>query len=69
MRASHCFWPPRPWAVFNDFLSKKVYQQATRPGLRLITCAGTYSRATGYSGNIVAPVATASPAATWVAPW
>lgn len=37
----------------SDFPSQKVYRQATRPELRLITCAGTYSKATSYSANIV----------------
>ncbi|MFJ4406781.1 class F sortase [Streptomyces sp. NPDC088910] len=59
----------------SDFPSEKVYRQATRPELRLITCAGTYSRATSYSANIVvyahltkvgppAPAPVASPVAT-----
>ncbi|GAA1358703.1 class F sortase [Streptomyces beijiangensis] len=37
----------------SDFPSKKVYGRANRPELRLITCAGAYSKASSYSANIV----------------
>ncbi|MFF5185020.1 class F sortase [Streptomyces sp. NPDC000345] len=35
------------------FPDDKVYGAATRPELRVITCGGTYSEATGYQGNVV----------------
>ncbi|MFH8799706.1 class F sortase [Streptomyces sp. NPDC017936] len=37
----------------RDFPDKKVYGAAARPELRVITCGGGYSRATGYEGNVV----------------
>ncbi|MDX3517474.1 class F sortase [Streptomyces scabiei] len=37
----------------RDFPDAKVYGAATRPELRVITCGGGYSRATGYQGNVV----------------
>ncbi|MGW1671185.1 class F sortase [Streptomyces sp. NPDC002324] len=37
----------------RDFPDEKVYGAATRPELRVITCGGGYSRATGYRGNVV----------------
>ncbi|MGV9555094.1 class F sortase [Streptomyces sp. NPDC003401] len=35
------------------FPDRKVYGAAARPELRVITCGGGYSRATGYRGNVV----------------
>jgi hypothetical protein len=35
------------------FPDQKVYGAAGRPELRVITCGGGYSRATGYKGNVV----------------
>ncbi|MEW2246127.1 class F sortase [Streptomyces sp. NPDC058733] len=37
----------------EDFPDQKVYGAAPRPELRVITCGGGYSRATGYQGNVV----------------
>ncbi|MFJ9904064.1 class F sortase [Streptomyces sp. NPDC101152] len=37
----------------TDFPDEKVYGAADRPELRVITCGGGYSRATGYQGNVV----------------
>jgi sortase (surface protein transpeptidase) len=37
----------------RDFPDDKVYGAAPRPELRVITCGGGYSRATGYQGNVV----------------
>ncbi|MDO0932947.1 class F sortase [Streptomyces sp. DG2A-72] len=37
----------------KDFPDEKVYGAASRPELRVITCGGGYSRATGYQGNVV----------------
>ncbi|MEU0024555.1 class F sortase [Streptomyces sp. NPDC006335] len=37
----------------KDFPDEKVYGAARRPELRVITCGGGYSRATGYRGNVV----------------
>ncbi|MFB7930579.1 class F sortase [Streptomyces sp. NPDC056039] len=37
----------------KDFPDQKVYGPARRPELRVITCGGGYSRATGYQGNVV----------------
>ena len=37
----------------KDFPDEKVYGAAKRPELRVITCGGGYSRATGYRGNVV----------------
>ncbi|AIR98269.1 class F sortase [Streptomyces glaucescens] len=37
----------------KDFPDEKVYGPARRPELRVITCGGGYSRATGYQGNVV----------------
>ncbi|OQD55240.1 class F sortase [Streptomyces phaeoluteigriseus] len=37
----------------RDFPDEKVYGAAARPELRVITCGGEYSRATGYRGNVV----------------
>ena len=38
----------------RNFPDEKVYGAAPRPELRVITCGGGYSRATGYQGNVVA---------------
>ncbi|MET7593953.1 MULTISPECIES: class F sortase [unclassified Streptomyces] len=35
------------------FPDEKVYGAARRPELRVITCGGGYSKATGYQGNVV----------------
>ncbi|KFF98086.1 class F sortase [Streptomyces europaeiscabiei] len=37
----------------RDFPDQKVYGASTRAELRVITCGGGYSRATGYQGNVV----------------
>ncbi|MFB7497609.1 class F sortase [Streptomyces sp. NPDC056161] len=37
----------------RDFPDEKVYGAARRPELRVITCGGGYSKATGYRGNVV----------------
>ena len=37
----------------KDFPDERVYGPAPRPELRVITCGGTYSRGTGYQGNVV----------------
>ncbi|MEV5352466.1 class F sortase [Streptomyces sp. NPDC086081] len=37
----------------RDFPDARVYGAARRPELRVITCGGGYSRATGYQGNVV----------------
>jgi sortase (surface protein transpeptidase) len=37
----------------SNFPDEKVYGAAPRPELRVITCGGGYSRATGYQGNVV----------------
>ncbi|MFJ5773233.1 class F sortase [Streptomyces sp. NPDC093094] len=37
----------------RDFPDGKVYGAAPRPELRVITCGGAWSRATGYQGNVV----------------
>ncbi|MFE7892260.1 class F sortase [Streptomyces sp. NPDC004822] len=37
----------------KNFPDEKVYGPAARPELRVITCGGGYSRATGYRGNVV----------------
>ncbi|MDF3297399.1 class F sortase [Streptomyces tropicalis] len=37
----------------KDFPDDKVYGAAKRPELRVITCGGGYSKATGYQGNVV----------------
>lgn len=37
----------------QDFPDDKVYGAAERPELRIITCGGGYSKATGYQGNVV----------------
>ncbi|MFR0352461.1 class F sortase [Streptomyces sediminimaris] len=37
----------------EHFPDRKVYGPASRPELRVITCGGGYSRATGYQGNVV----------------
>ncbi|MGY0486683.1 class F sortase [Streptomyces sp. WG-D5] len=37
----------------KHFPDAKVYGAADRPELRVITCGGPYSRATGYQGNVV----------------
>ncbi|MFD5404873.1 class F sortase [Streptomyces griseorubiginosus] len=37
----------------KGFPDEKVYGAAARPELRVITCGGGYSRATGYRGNVV----------------
>ncbi|MDX2598784.1 class F sortase [Streptomyces caniscabiei] len=38
----------------RNFPDEKVYGAAPGPELRVITCGGGYSRATGYQGNVVA---------------
>lgn len=37
----------------DAFPDEKVYGAAKRPELRVITCGGGYSKATGYRGNVV----------------
>jgi hypothetical protein len=37
----------------RNFPDQKVYGASARPELRVITCGGGYSRATGYQGNVV----------------
>ncbi|MBC3839839.1 class F sortase [Streptacidiphilus sp. 4-A2] len=37
----------------DDFPSAKVYGRTLRPELRLITCGGGYTKASGYLGNVV----------------
>ncbi|GAA0923367.1 class F sortase [Streptomyces thermoalcalitolerans] len=37
----------------KNFPDDKVYGAASRPELRVITCGGDYSKATGYQGNVV----------------
>ncbi|MFF5503861.1 class F sortase [Streptomyces roseolus] len=37
----------------DDFPADRVYAATRAPELRLITCGGPYSRATGYAGNVV----------------
>ncbi|MEV6201240.1 class F sortase [Streptomyces sp. NPDC051771] len=37
----------------DGFPADRVYASTRAPELRLITCGGTYSRATGYTGNVV----------------
>ena len=37
----------------EHFPDAKVYGAAGRPELRVITCGGSYSRSTGYRGNVV----------------
>ncbi|MFE9026341.1 class F sortase [Streptomyces iakyrus] len=37
----------------KDFPDERVYGAAERPELRVITCGGTYSRGSGYQGNVV----------------
>nr|WP_225821164.1 class F sortase [Streptomyces sp. TML10] len=37
----------------RGFPDDKVYGAAPRPELRVITCGGGYSKATGYQGNVV----------------
>ncbi|OIJ90962.1 class F sortase [Streptomyces colonosanans] len=37
----------------SDFPDNKVYGAAQHPELRVITCGGGYSKATGYQGNVV----------------
>ncbi|MFD9126569.1 class F sortase [Kitasatospora sp. NPDC059571] len=36
-----------------DFPAARVYRSDGRPELRLITCGGGYTKATGYRGNVV----------------
>ncbi|MGW3245402.1 class F sortase [Streptomyces sp. NPDC001070] len=36
-----------------EFPAKRVYGDTKDPELRVITCGGTYSKASGYSGNVV----------------
>ncbi|WP_424641326.1 class F sortase [Embleya sp. AB8] len=38
----------------NDFPTARVFGDAPRPELRLITCGGAYSKKNHYSGNVVA---------------
>ncbi|MEU1186143.1 class F sortase [Streptomyces sp. NPDC005859] len=37
----------------RDFPDEKVYGAAGRPELRVITCGGSYTKSTGYQGNVV----------------
>jgi Sortase domain len=37
----------------SSFPDKKVYGDAQRPELRLLTCGGHFDRASGYSANVV----------------
>lgn len=37
----------------KDFPDDRVYGAAHRPELRVITCGGGYTKATGYQGNVV----------------
>ncbi|WP_431677998.1 class F sortase [Kitasatospora sp. KL5] len=37
----------------NGFPDDRVYGATARPELRVITCGGGYTRATGYQGNVV----------------
>jgi Sortase domain len=37
----------------KSFPTKLVYGEVPRPSLRLITCAGTYDRRTGYEDNLI----------------
>ncbi|MFI8368882.1 class F sortase [Streptomyces sp. NPDC085466] len=37
----------------DDFPADRVYASTGAPELRLITCGGAYTRAGGYSGNVV----------------
>ena len=37
----------------RGFPDGKVYGAAPRPELRVITCGGSWSRTTGYQGNVV----------------
>lgn len=37
----------------RDFPDEKVYGTASRPELRVITCGGSYTKSTGYQGNVV----------------
>jgi hypothetical protein len=36
-----------------DFPSDRVYGAGGRPELRVVTCGGGYTKATGYQGNVV----------------
>lgn len=36
-----------------DFPSSRVYGASGRPELRVVTCGGGYTKATGYQGNVV----------------
>ncbi|MET7302672.1 class F sortase, partial [Embleya sp. NPDC005575] len=37
----------------DDFPAARVFADAPRPELRLLTCGGAYSKKTHYSGNVV----------------
>ncbi|MGY6018510.1 class F sortase [Streptomyces spinosirectus] len=37
----------------NDFPNERVYGTTQQPELRVITCGGGYTKATGYQGNVV----------------
>ncbi|MFF9341215.1 class F sortase [Streptomyces sp. NPDC014773] len=37
----------------DDFPADRVYASTRAPELRVITCGGPYTRATGYAGNVV----------------
>ncbi|MEU0391813.1 class F sortase [Streptomyces sp. NPDC006208] len=37
----------------NKFPDQKVYGSSAKPQLRIITCGGGYTKATGYRGNVV----------------
>ncbi|MFI6586826.1 class F sortase [Embleya sp. NPDC050493] len=37
----------------NEFPAARVFGDAARPELRLLTCGGTYSKKSHYSGNVV----------------
>ncbi|GAA1073723.1 class F sortase [Kitasatospora arboriphila] len=36
-----------------DFPADRVYRATARPEVRVVTCGGGYTRATGYQGNVV----------------
>jgi len=38
---------------YSEFPTQAVYAPITYPGLRLITCGGTFTKGNGYSDNIV----------------
>lgn len=36
-----------------EFPAKRIYRDTEDPELRVITCGGTYTKDSGYSGNVV----------------